>query len=90
MGQTIGIWHLEFFSGGPMERHGAEWSSHIQIVDERDISLIKVAFEAGYEIGIKLFASQLGRMGEKKGAPSNSASRRWNKLVGPAWSTIPS
>ena len=73
-----------------MERQGAECASHVQIDDERDISLIKAAFEAGFEIGIKLFASQPGRMGKKKGAPSNSASRRWNKLVGPAWSTIPS
>lgn len=34
-----------------LEAAWAEWSSHIQGVDERGMSLLRAAFEAGYEAG---------------------------------------
>ena len=33
-----------------VETAWAEWSSHIQNVDERGMELLKAAFEAGYEV----------------------------------------
>ncbi len=34
-----------------LEAAWAEWSSHIQKVDERGMSLLRAAFEAGWEAG---------------------------------------
>jgi hypothetical protein len=34
-----------------LEAAWAGWSSHIQGVDERGMSLLRAAFEAGYEVG---------------------------------------
>ncbi|MCE9545027.1 MAG: hypothetical protein K8T25_05850 [Planctomycetia bacterium] len=36
-----------------VEAEWAEWSAHIQKVDERGLSLLRAAFEAGYEAGIR-------------------------------------
>lgn len=36
-----------------LEAAWAEWSGHIQKVDERALSLLKAAFEAGFDIGSK-------------------------------------
>ena len=36
-----------------LEAAWAEWSSHIQKVDERALSLLRAAFEAGFEAGRK-------------------------------------
>ncbi len=35
-----------------LETAWREWSSHIQKVDERAMTLLRAAFEAGYEAGI--------------------------------------
>lgn len=35
-----------------VEAAWAEWSSHIQNVDERGMTLLRAAFEAGYEAGL--------------------------------------
>lgn len=38
-------------TAGDLEAAWTDWSSHIQKVDERALSLLKAAFEAGYEAG---------------------------------------
>jgi hypothetical protein len=46
----------------------AEWSSHLQNVDERTMTLLRAAYEAGFEAnGKHTGAAELGRLGGKKG-----------------------
>ena len=44
-----------------LEAAWEEWSKGIQKVDERAITLLRAAFEAGYEVGITSGADNTGR-----------------------------
>lgn len=58
-----------------MEAAWAEWLSHLQGVDERTLSLLRAAFEMGYEDGYRsgLPAAALGRLGGLKGGKARAA-----------------
>lgn len=79
-----------------LEAAWQEWSSHIQNVDERGMSLLRAAFEAGYEAGSTPDAAALGRLGGIKGGKAraekltpeqrseiarNAAAARWKKIA---------
>ena len=57
-----------------IEAAWAQWSAGIQKVDERGMTLLKAAFEAGWEIGNKTAAAALGSVGGKKGGVARAAS----------------
>lgn len=40
-------------ASGDMESAWAEWSSHLQKVDERALTLLRAAFEAGWDAGTR-------------------------------------
>lgn len=78
-----------------------EWSSHIQNVDERGMTLLRAAFEAGWETARKNSAASLGRAGGIKGGKSRAekltaeqrssiaklaAAKRWGHETGEAGS----
>jgi len=48
------------------------WSAGIQKVDERGMTLLKAAFEAGYEAGAIPDAVTLGRRGGQKGGKARA------------------
>ena len=56
-----------------LEAAWREWSSHIQNVDERGLSLLRAAFEAGFEAGNTPDAVALGRLGGQKGGKARAA-----------------
>jgi hypothetical protein len=49
------------------------WSAGIQKVDERGMTLLRAAFEAGWEAGQKPAAAELGRRGGLKGGAARAA-----------------
>ncbi len=55
-----------------LEAAWREWSSHIQKVNERGMSLLRAAFEAGYEAGNTPDAAALGRLGGQKGGKARA------------------
>ena len=56
-----------------LEAAWAEWSRSIQKVDERTMSLLRAAFEAGYAVGIpSSSAAELGRRGGLKGGKARA------------------
>ena len=57
-----------------IEAAWAQWSVGIQKVDERGMTLLRAAFEAGYEAGNKSSAAALGRSGGLKGGKARAAS----------------
>lgn len=56
-----------------VEAAWVEWSSHIQNVDERGMTLLRAAFEAGYDAAAKVSAAALGRAGGLKGGKARAA-----------------
>lgn len=80
-----------------VEAAWAEWSSQIQNVDERGMSLLRAAFEAGYDQAKVGSAAILGRKGGLRGGQarakqltskqrseiaSKAANTRWSKVKG--------
>ena len=63
-----------------LEAAWEKWSAGIQNVDERGMTLLRAAFEAGYEAASMESAAALGRLGGLKGgrarAESLTAERR--------------
>jgi len=57
-----------------LEAAWADWAKRIQRVDERTMTLFRAAFEAGYESGARMSASELGKRGAKKGGDARAAS----------------
>ncbi|MCA9246066.1 MAG: hypothetical protein KDA42_03095 [Planctomycetales bacterium] len=55
-----------------LEAAWLEWSKGIQKVDERGMTLLRAAFEAGYEAGRIPAAAELGRRGGLKGGKSRA------------------
>lgn len=54
-------------SQADVEAAWQEWSERIQDVDERGMTLLRAAFEAGYEVASKGSAAAMGRAGGLKG-----------------------
>ena len=50
------------------------WSRRIHLCDERTMTLLRAAFEAGHDAGARLSASELGKRGAKKGGDARAAS----------------
>ena len=57
-----------------LEAAWAEWSKGIQKVDERGMTLLRAAFEAGWECGASRSAAELGKIGGLKGGQARAAS----------------
>lgn len=56
-----------------LESAWAEWSKGIQGVDQRGMTLLRAAFEAGYETGATNGAAVYGREGGLKGGKARAA-----------------
>lgn len=52
---------------GDLEAAWAAWSSHLQKVDKRSMTLLRAAFEAGYAAASSAAPVALGRLGGLKG-----------------------
>lgn len=55
-----------------LEAGWAKWSSRIQGVDERALTLLRAAFEAGWEGASKFSAAAMGRAGGLKGGKARA------------------
>ena len=73
-----------------VEAAWAEWSNGIHGVDERTLTLLRAAYEAGVEAGTKSFAASGGRAGgraraeklteeARKNIAQKAARARWDK-----------
>jgi hypothetical protein len=56
-----------------IEAAWTQWSAGIQKVDERGMTLLRSAFEAGYDSGNRSAAATLGSRGGKKGGIARAA-----------------
>ena len=57
---------------GDLEAAWAQWSAGIQNVDERGMTLLRAAFEAGWEAANEGSAALLGRKGGLKGGKARA------------------
>ena len=55
-----------------LEAAWAEWSAGIQGVDERGMTLLRAAFEAGYETNRSSAATEFARLGGLKGGKARA------------------
>lgn len=73
-----------------VEAAWSEWSRGIKGVDERTLTLLRAAYEAGVEAGTKSFAARGGRSGgraraeklspdDRREIAKKAAQKRWNK-----------